>query len=108
MTNLTIIADDKAVYLDGGVLSGLDFSNTGIPTNVHALQWKTNIGWIEFIDNPDGTKSANNEIISSLPDWANACVAVFNAKVEANKLEAQAVQQAAAQNQPQTVGTTVI
>jgi hypothetical protein len=112
MSNLTIIADDKAVYLDGGVLTNLDFSNAGIPDNVHALQWKTNVGWIEFIDNSDGTKSANNEIINALPDWANVCVAVFNAQVEKNKFEARAQiqeqQAAAAQNQPQTSGTMVI
>jgi hypothetical protein len=106
--NLTIIADDKSVYLDGGVLTGLDFSNTGIPDNIHALQWKTNVGWIEFIDNLNKTKSANNEIISALPDWANACVAVFNSQFEENKKLAQIQQTEATQNQPQTSGTMVI
>ena len=108
MSNLTIIVDDNAVYLDGGVLSGLDLTSANIPTNIHALQWKTNVGWIEFIDNPDGSKSANNEPISALPDWANSCIAIFNKQVESNKAAAQAQQLAAAQNQPQTVGTTVI
>ena len=108
MSNLTIIVDDNAVYLDGGVLSGLDLASANIPTNVHALQWKTNVGWIEFIDNPDGSKSANNEVINELPNWANSCIAVFNAQVEANKAAAQTQQTIAAQNQPQTTGTTVI
>ena len=108
MSNLTIIVDDKAVYLDGGVLSNLDFSNTGIPSDVHALQWKKNVGWIEFIDNPDGSKTKNNEVINALPDWANACINVFNTQVTLNKQEAITQQLNAAQNQPQTTGTTVI
>lgn len=108
MSNLTIIVDDKAVYLDGTVLSGLDFSNVGIPINVHALQWKTNIGWIEFIDNLDGSKSANNEIINNLPDWANACISVFNAQVKTNKNLAAEAQAKAASSQPTTTGTTVV
>jgi hypothetical protein len=89
MSNLTIIVDDNAVYLDGGVLSGLDLTPANIPTNVHALQWKTNVGWIEFIDNPDGSKSANNETISALPDWANSCVSIFNKQVELNKIKTE-------------------
>ena len=108
MSNLTIIVDDNAVYLDGNVLSGLDLTPANIPTNIHALQWKTNVGWIEFIDNPDGSKSANNEPISALPDWANSCVSIFNKQVEANKTTAQAQQMVASLNQPQTTGTTVI
>ena len=108
MSNLTIIVDDNAVYLDGNVLSGLDLTPANIHTNIHALQWKTNVGWIEFIDNPDGSKSANNEPISALPDWANSCVSIFNKQVEANKTTAQAQQMAASLNQPQTTGTTVI
>jgi hypothetical protein len=89
MSNLTIIVDDNAVYLDGGVLSDLDLTSVNIPANIHALQWKTNIGWIEFIDNPDGTKSANNEIINALPDWANSCIAIFERQVELNRIEAE-------------------
>lgn len=92
MSNLTIIVDDKAVYLDGGVLTGLDLTPANIPSNIHALQWKTNIGWIEFIDNPDGSKSKNNEVINALPDWANSCISIFNAQVELNKQEALAQQ----------------
>ena len=78
---LTIIVDDKAVYIDGVMKAyaplPLDLSECGIPTNVHALQWNEAAGWIEFKDNPDGTKPAN-ETITVLPDWANACVTVWN------------------------------
>ena len=104
--NLTIIAQDKAVYLDGGVLTDLDFSETGILENVHSLQWKTNIGWIQFSD------GSNIEVINVLPDWAESCISVFNEQYEKNKLEAAAqieMQQAqAVQNQPKTHGTMVI
>ena len=98
MSNLTIIVDDNAVYLDGMVLSNLDLAPANIPTNIHALQWKTNVGWIEFIDNPDGSKSKNNEPINALPDWANSCISIFNTQVELNKQEAIAQQANAAKN----------
>lgn len=79
---LTIIVEDKTVYVDGVVRASaplpLDLSQCGIPANVHALQWKDTAGWIEFADNPDGTKPAN-EPITILPGWANACVNVYNA-----------------------------
>ena len=77
---LTIIVDDSAVYVDGVYRIPLDLTQCGIPANVHALQWKDTVGWVEFVDNPDGTKPAN-EPITVLPDWANACVTVYNAYV---------------------------
>jgi hypothetical protein len=77
---LTIIVDDKAVYIDGLMKAyaplPLDLSQCNIPTNVHALQWKETAGWIEFQDNPDGSKPAN-EPITVLPEWALACVEVW-------------------------------
>lgn len=80
---LTIIVEDKAVYVDGVMRASvkpmpLDLSQCAIPFNIHALQWKETAGWIEFVDNPDGTKPAN-ETITVLPVWANACVEVWNA-----------------------------
>lgn len=107
MSNLTIIVDDNAVYLDGGVLSGLDLSPANIPSNIHALQWKSNIGWIEFRMKEDFTQDPN-QIINALPDWANTCVNIFNVQVEANKKAAEEQQAAAIANQPRTTGTTVI
>jgi len=74
---LTIIVEDKAVYVNG-ISHILDLSQCGIPSSVHALQWKETAGWIEFVDNPDGTKP-QNELITELPVWANACVEVWNA-----------------------------
>jgi hypothetical protein len=82
--NLTIISDDNAVYVDGVSLSNLAIS---VPANVHALQWKGTAGFIEFKDNADGTKPAN-QAITALPDFANACVTVYNNQVAANKVAA--------------------
>ena len=77
---LIIIVEDNAVYVDGVMKASeplpLDLSKCGIPSNVHALQWKDTFGWIEFQDNPDGTKT-DNESITELPKWALACVEVW-------------------------------
>lgn len=105
--NLTIIAEDNAVYVDGSALAGLDLTTTGIPSNVHALQWKVNLGWIEFKDNSDFTKPAN-EVINALPDWANNCVTVYNNQVATNQAAQAEEASRMAQNQPTTTGTTVI
>lgn len=73
---LSIIVDDGAVYVDGVCKMPLDLNQCGIPENVWALQWKDVAGWIEFDDNPDGTKPANQPI-TELPEWANNCVTVW-------------------------------
>ena len=65
---LTIIPIDGAVYKDGISYSGLDLS--AVPVNVHALQWYETEGEIEF----SGRPKPQNEIITELPSWANACV----------------------------------
>ena len=75
---LTILIPDNAVYKNGVSYIGLDLSNCNIPANVWALQWNETKGWIEFQENDDGSKPAN-EPISELPSWANACVAVWDA-----------------------------
>jgi hypothetical protein len=71
---LAIIPVDGAVYVDGISHAALDLSVA--PTNVHALQWNNNKGWIEFIDNEDGTKP-QNQPITELPQWALDCVQVY-------------------------------
>jgi len=75
---LTIVPIDKKVGVDEVFLDPLDLSTCGIPANIHALQWYETEGEVEFVNNPDRTKP-QNEIISVLPDWANACVAVYKA-----------------------------
>jgi hypothetical protein len=72
---LTIIPADKAVYVDDLVFSNLDLSF--IPENIHALQWRNDLGWIEYVENDDFSKPAN-ETIQQLPDWANTAVARWN------------------------------
>ena len=105
--NLTIINEDNAVYIDGMALAGLNLATAGIPSNVHALQWKVNLGWIEFKDNDDFTKPVN-EVINVLPDWANNCVTIYNNQIAAN-LAAQAEAAAKASiSQPKSTGTQTI
>lgn len=68
---LTIIVEDKSIGIDGVFYFPVDLTNCGIPANVHALQWHTDKGWIEFTDKP-------NEDITVLPQWALACIEVWN------------------------------
>jgi hypothetical protein len=105
--NLTIINEDGAVYVDGIALARLDLSTTGIPTNVHALQWKTNLGWIEFKENPDFTKD-QNQVINELPDWANNCVTVYNTALAAQQAALAAAAAKAANTQPTSTGTQTL
>jgi hypothetical protein len=99
--NLTIINEDNAVYVDGIVLVGLNLTLTGIPDNVHALQWKTNLGWIEYKENDDFTKPAN-DILNALPHWANNCVSVYNNKIaELEEQQRNAIQ-------PVSIGTQTL
>jgi hypothetical protein len=66
---LTIIPVDNAVYKDGVSYSDLDLSSCGIPDNVWALQWQDTTGWIE-----DKSAMVQNQDITELPTWANACI----------------------------------
>lgn len=59
---LTIIAPDKAVYINGVSYSNLNLN--GIPLNIRVLQWQDTEGHIEY---NDGTI---NETINDLPSWA--------------------------------------
>lgn len=60
---ISIIVEDKFVSVDGVPFSNLIWEGT--PDDVHALQWKNDSGWIEYID-----KSKVNEVIDELPVWA--------------------------------------
>lgn len=68
---LTIIRKDGAVYQDGISYSNLDLSF--VPSNVHALQWNNDKGWIEYSEDSDGIKQANDKI-NILPEWANTAI----------------------------------
>lgn len=78
---LTIIPVDGTVIVDDvSKCQPLDLSSCGIPADVHALQWYTTRGWIEFRDDDDPfTPKPANQDITELPAWANACVAVWEA-----------------------------
>jgi hypothetical protein len=84
---LTIIPSDKKVGVNGLTFSDINLSSCAIPTNIHALQWYETEGEVEFTNNPDRTKP-QNELISELPAWANACINKWN--------EVKAAQEAAA------------
>jgi hypothetical protein len=99
---LTIIPIDKKVGIDELFFGNLDLSECAIPANVHALQWYETEGEIEFTNNPDRTKP-QNELISELPAWANACVTKWNEAKAAKEAAANALAEAAA-NQPVTTG----
>lgn len=68
---LTVIPSDKTVYKNNVSYSWLTLTN--VPSNVHALQWNNDGGWIEFNDG-----SANQEI-QTLPVWADSCIAAWDA-----------------------------
>lgn len=75
---LTVIPDDGAVYLDNVSYDHLDM--TGVPTEVHALQWKETFGWIEFKDSAE-----QNAQITELPEWALALIPLWDAAKLAEK-----------------------
>lgn len=78
---LTIIPDDSFVAVDGNTSHRrLDLSSCNIPQDVHALQWFDTKGWIEFDDSVDPfAPKPPNEEITTLPEWALACVGVWEA-----------------------------
>jgi hypothetical protein len=83
---LTIIPSDSLVGVDGIFLSPLDLSTCSIPANIHALQWYDTEGEVEFTNNPDKTKP-QNEIITEVPVWAEACVQKWNIAKAAKEAE---------------------
>ena len=94
--NLAIIPIDGAAYINGVSYSGLQIV---APSGVHALQWKSTKGWIEFVDSDEGIKP-QNEPITDLPEWALMAVARWQ---EAKDAEDAAIAVAvAARAQPTT------
>lgn len=85
---LTIIREDGSIYKDGVSYASLDL--TDVPANVHALQWYENEGELEFVNSADRTKP-QNEIITELPSWVNACVTKWD---EAKAAELAAIEAA--------------
>jgi hypothetical protein len=63
---------DGSVGKDEKFYDKLDLLSCDIPTDVHALQWQDVAGWIEF------KEPVPNEEITSLPTWANCCIAKWD------------------------------
>ena len=99
---LTIIPSDSTVYVDNQAIHNIDLSFA--PSNVHALQWKTDLGWIEFIENDDFIKP-QNEVINELPAWANSAYNAWLTQKE--RIDAANVAKAS-QPQPTTTGTQTL
>lgn len=101
---LTIVPDDSAVYVDGETRpTALDLSGVGIPADVHALQWYTTRGWIEYKEVDPFTPKPANQDITELPSWANAAKAVFDAWTPPLPPEPAPESQ-----QPTTIGTQTL
>jgi len=98
---LTIIPLDGAVYKDGFSYSGLDLSIA--PENVHAFQWNNNSGWIEFKNESEFCKPANQNI-NEIPSWANAALEKWNEAKAAEDAAKEAAIQAALELQPISQG----
>jgi hypothetical protein len=77
---LTIIPIDGKVKIDGVGFERIDLTSCSIPEDVHALQWQESSGWIEYT-----SPLIANESITSLPDWANACISAYEQQFEVEK-----------------------
>ena len=73
---LTIIRADGSVYRNGTSFHNLNLSF--IPENIHALQWDTDRGWIEFSEDTEGNRQPNVKI-DVLPEWATMAIESWNA-----------------------------
>jgi hypothetical protein len=84
---LTIIPSDKTVYKDSTAY--LDLKLSGIPADVHALQWDNTAGWIEYKNH-----IKPNETISALPQWANDALTVWQQAYDSEQATKLAAEQA--------------
>ena len=77
---LTIIRDMGLIHVDGR--GHVEQDMTGVPENVHAVQWDGVSGEIEFIDNTP------NQEITSLPAWASDKATAMSIKLAEEDAEA--------------------
>lgn len=101
---LTIIKDDKAVYINGEAYDGLDLS--WIPTfdgkEVHAVQWYDDRGHIEFTDNSENMEIDSLGVFErAVPLWEARKQEIFEYEQEQLRLieEAREAQLRAAEEQ---------
>ena len=88
MARITIIVESGYVRDGELALDGVDVSSA--PAGLHALQWYDTKGELEYANLEDGTKP-QNEFISELPDWVNACIANMPARQEQINIENQKI-----------------
>lgn len=69
MSRVTIIVEDGFVSVDGVGYSGLDLSS--VPSDVHAVQFNGDSGWVEYELRSDGTLP-DNKPITNLSDFQGA------------------------------------
>ena len=82
---LSIIPSDNTVCKDGYCLSDLDLSF--MDSNIHAVQWDTDSGWIECVALSDGSLPAHVEL-TSIEDYTSLIAAFDAAKSSAEQAEA--------------------
>jgi hypothetical protein len=76
-----------------GVFYTCDLSTCGLPQNFWALQWEeweVNKGHIEY-----NLSSIDNDQITALPSWVNACLAKWQEAYDAEQAAIAAAQQVA-------------
>lgn len=87
---LVIIKETNTVIKDNQFYDNLDLSSCNLPNNLWALQWyDNNTGHIEY-DSP----MIQNDEITELPTWANACVEVWQLAKEAEEARLAAEEEA--------------
>jgi hypothetical protein len=66
MAHYTVIKPDSTIYKDGNGIFNCDMS--GLPEDLHALQWDGSNGHVEYIDGtkPNLTVSSESEIETAL------------------------------------------
>lgn len=92
---ITIIHEDGAVGVNKDFRTDLDLSQCGLPTNFWAFQWNQkgdNTGEIEY-----NSSMIQNDLVTEIPAWATACIAVWQAKLDQEAAEAEAARLAAQQ-----------
>lgn len=88
---ISIIGPDATVGVNGEFVDELDLSSCGLPDNFWAFQWNErgdNTGHIEY-----NSPLMQNTPVTEIPAWANACIAVRQAKID--QMAAEAAQLAA-------------
>lgn len=93
-----VILTDGTVGKEG-VFYNCDLSTCGLPQNFWALQWEEhepNKGHIEY-----NSPLIQNDDITVLPSWANACLAKWQEAYDAEQAAIAAAQQSATQQPAQ-------